>query len=313
MKPNPRFALPALAAASLAAAAVGRTPDAEPPQTTSPSALAEGGGGPVTVRLRNGERLSGIIAESTDDTVTLDHPSLGRVVLRREGIASIERVAPPKEWAFSAEAGLNGSSGNTEALSLHGGLGAKRTRPLDELTLLLRYDYSTSDGEATVDKGRLFGRQDWRQGTDSPWRFFADGAAEYDRFQDWDWRVSGHGGFGYDLVRSDTTTLVARAGAGAYRKIGDSDNNIRPEAVAGLDWEQRLAENQRFTLTADFLPALDEVGPYRVLARAAYHVLLDQRSNLSLRLGLEDQYDSRPGEGKRRNDLTYFAALVVSF
>lgn len=240
-----RAAAAALAAGTMTLAAAGQAPEpATPPP--APPAFVPTPGADVSVLLKTGETLVGKLVESTPGGVTLSHPVLGQVVLPADQVTGIgpppapdtpppapkPPPPPPKEWSFTGEVGVNGSSGNTEALSAHAGFGLKRVRPLDEFNLLFRYDYTSTEGDTTVNKSRLFAKQDWKLGgEDSKWRFFLDGAAEYDQFQDWDWRLSAHAGFGYEFIKNEKTTLIGRAGAGAYRKIGDSDNNIRPEAI----------------------------------------------------------------------------------
>jgi hypothetical protein len=47
--------------------------------------------------------------------------------------------------------------------------------------------------------------------------------------------------------------------------------------------------------------------------QAGYEVIVDPESNFSLKLGLEDRYNSNPGGDRKKNDLLYFASLVTGF
>jgi hypothetical protein len=46
--------------------------------------------------------------------------------------------------------------------------------------------------------------------------------------------------------------------------------------------------------------------------RAAYEILIAPEWGLTLRLGIQDRYDSDPGDAKR-NDFDYFSTLLLKF
>lgn len=216
-------------------------------------------------------------------------------------------------WTGRVELGLNGSSGNTEAFNFRSAASATRTTERIETSGRISYTYGKNDGEETTNRGRLNVRNDWLLPDDSPWRVFATGDLQFDRFQDWDWRAAAFAGVGYEFIDTERTFLLGRVGAGASREIGGSDNAINPEGLIGVDFRYRITERQRFTASADLYPDLDDFGEYRADGRAEYEILIDEESNLSLTLGVETRYDSQPGEGFRRNDFDYYALLVWTF
>jgi putative salt-induced outer membrane protein YdiY len=215
-------------------------------------------------------------------------------------------------WTGSVEGGLNGAAGNSESLSFRVGATAKRETSKVATTAALAYQYGTQNGDKNVDKGTLDLRNDWK--ITPPWRVFAAGKVEYDQFQDWDWRVSGVVGLGYEFIKTDRTLLLGRVGVGASKEFGGSDNRIKPELDFGLDLEHKIDERQKLTASLDYFPSLlNFPSDYRVVGKAAYEVVIDEKNNLSLKLGLEDVYQSRPGAGKKRDDLTYFLVAVYKF
>jgi len=225
-------------------------------------------------------------------------------------------VEPEKSWldgwAGSVELGLNGSEGNTERLSFRGGFEAVRKVELMETKFRTSYSYATDGGEATENRARAELRNDWLF-KDSPWRVFALGSFDYDEFQDWDMRLSGFGGVGYEFIKNDRTLLLGRVGAGVSKEIGGSRNELIPEALFGGDFEHKLTERQKISASVDVYPELTRVGPYRAVGRAAWEILVDPEVKMTLKLGIEDRYDSTPGAGFKRNDLDYFAVLVWAF
>lgn len=235
-----------------------------------------------------------------------------------EGAPVAEEIAPalPKSifegWTGSVALGLNGASGNTERFNLRGEIAG--TRETDRMTTKATtyYTYATDDGNASESRFFLGLRNDWKL-ANPRWFVFGEGSAEFDDFQDWDWRLAAAGGIGYHFIDNEKTKLSGRVGAGLSREIGGSDNTIRPEALIGTDFSHQLTERQKLTAGATLYPDLDETGEFRFVGNAAWEILVDPEVNMSLRLGIEDRYDSTPGEGTKKNDFFYFAMLVWSF
>ncbi len=245
--------------------------------------------------------------------ITLEQPTPGQPAA---GGKPTEPQPGPAEksffagWKGSVELGLNGSEGNTTRLNLRAGVHMERKTEKLETKLGLVYSYGRDESMVTEDRARFDIRNDWLTGT--RWRFFAQGAAEYDDFQDWDVRLSAFVGVGYEFIKAEKDFLLGRVGIGISREIGGSDNTIRPEALIGADYEHKFTDTQKFTFSIDVYPDLADIGGYRLTAKAAYEILIDPKSAMTLKLGAVDNYDSTPN-GRKRNDLDYFALLVFNF
>lgn len=222
---------------------------------------------------------------------------------------------PPKSfwrgWSGSIEGGLNGSSGNSENFSIRGGINAARASETATTTASLAYTYDTSDGVNTKSRGVFDLRNDWN--ISERWVLFAIAKTEYDEFQDWDWRLSLFVGPGYYFIKEEQTQLLGRIGVGVTKELGGSRDDFTPEGLLGFDLLHTLTERQKLFLTADFLPDLSELGEYRINAKAGWEILVDPEVNLTLKLGVEDRFNTNPGPNRRGNDLEYFALLVWPF
>ena len=215
-------------------------------------------------------------------------------------------------WKGSVSAGTNGSAGNTETFNARLGLDAQRATESLDTRLSLSYTFGKAEGRTSDNYFQTTARNDWLL-RDSRWRPFVRGAAEFDEFQDWDWRLTGIAGMGYELARSDDVLLIGRLGAGGRYDIGGADDGLVPEGALGLDYEHQLTERQKFVATVDYLPSLDDYPAYRVEGKASWEIVVDPEVKLSLRIGIENRYDSTPGLGFKRNDLDYFAMLSWAF
>lgn len=216
-----------------------------------------------------------------------------------------------KGWKGDVEGGLNGSEGNSENLSFRAGVAATRETSKMKTTAALTYTYATSDGEKTKSRGVLDVRNDWNMG--ERWIFFATGKAEYDEFQDWDWRLSAFAGPGYYFVKHDRTKLLGRVGLGLTREIGGSRDEFIPEGLLGLDVEHKLTQRQKVFASVDWLPDLSELWEYRLNAKAGWEILVDPEVNMTLKLGIEDRYNHNPGPDREKNDVEYFMLLAWNF
>jgi putative salt-induced outer membrane protein YdiY len=216
-------------------------------------------------------------------------------------------------WETSVEAGLNGSTGNTERFNVRAGLSTERLTTRMESRGSLTYTLGTEEGGTTENKFVAQARNDWLV-PDSRWRYYARGSAEYDEFQEWDWLVAADGGAGYEFIDDDEFLLIGRAGAGVSQKLGgDVDDRFRVEAVLGADFEWQIDERQKLFVTADYYPALNLWPKYRITSTGGYEVLVDPELQLSLKLGYDFKYDSSPGLDRKRADLDYFAVVVWTF
>jgi hypothetical protein len=147
------------------------------------------------------------------------------------------------------------------------------------------------------------------------WSLFSALQVEYDQLRPYDLRVGVYGGVGYKWFDTKTTLFKTRAGAGAVRELntreGFADRWV-PEAVFGFDFNHAFTDRQRFVSAVDAYPSLSQIKHVRVRARAAYEVLLDPEHCMVLRLGVQERYDSEPGNGQA-NALNYFATLMFKF
>ncbi len=304
---GPRFLFGAAAIALATAGAL----CADPAPDSKSAGIAPGT--PVEIKTLKGDLIKGTFIEQTPEGVVLDHPILGRVTLPDNSLEQIIPPPPPPpevKWEGYLDAGVAGSEGNTEQFDLRFGAGARRTSKTMETRIDLRYLYGSDDGETSKNEGTLDFRNDWTRY--APWRIWMDASAEYDEFQNWDWRVASHGGIGYEVIKNERTLLLPRIGAGAYREFGGDDNDLHPEGVLGVDFTHRFAKNHGMGITLDFYPALENFGDYRFVGKAFYEILMSADRNLWLKLGVEDRYDSTPN-GAKRNDLDYFATVTLKF
>jgi putative salt-induced outer membrane protein YdiY len=141
------------------------------------------------------------------------------------------------------------------------------------------------------------------------WSAFTRSQLEYDQFKAFDLRVGLNAGLAYKLVETESTNWKTRFGAGASREFGGPDDFWKPEAVFGFDLKYQLTKRQTLETTVDYFPTWEDFSDYRLVTNSGWQVVLDEASNLSLKIGVIDRYDSTPN-GRRPNDIDYSILLL---
>lgn len=267
-------------------------PSSEPDKNAQdiPTALASPGANPVVPDAPPGESLEGPEADGQG----------GMWASLLDG------------WVRRVELGASGTDGNTQSGSLRSTLRATKKEGLNEVAIDATYQFATSDSRTTQDRFNAVGRYD-RLMAESRWRYFASGSYEADRFRDWDHRWTSGGGFGFQTIVEDDTSVLARGGMSLAQDVGGFNDDIRTEAILGMDLSHQIDERQKITGTIDFLPNVSDFDEFRVNARAGWEFLIDPESNLSLRIGGEERYDATAVGRSKRNDLSYYMVLAVEF
>ncbi len=214
-------------------------------------------------------------------------------------------------WEGNIELGMSGSHGNSETLNYLLGLDAKRETDTHVLDFDLKYDRKSANSIETAH--RLFGEIRWELlFEDTCWTWFFHETTEYDEFTAYDLRLSYDTGLGRCLIKNDDTSLLARAGAGFSHEIGSPNDKLVPEAVFGMEYDHKLNERQKISTSSEYSPDVTDFLDYRLKSKASWEVLLDEETNLSLKVSILDRYDSTPN-GKKAKDLDYTLTLLWTF
>jgi len=215
-------------------------------------------------------------------------------------------------WKSSVEFGLNGSAGNTDRQSLRFVFKTRRKTEKIETSFNSLLRMTQQESSDAVRQLTLDGRNDWFNQDIKSLRYFAEGKVELDEAKPWDYRVSGFGGIGYEFIKNEKTSLVGRSGFGGSQRIGIDDDEFRAEAFLAANVSHKLTDQQNIKAAVEYLPDTSTWQEYRLNANAAWEVKIDPESDMYLRMGVANRYDSDPGNA-RPNDLDYFVNIGWSF
>ncbi len=213
-------------------------------------------------------------------------------------------------YAGFLEGGLNGAEGNSKFLSLRLGGQFTYDTPDDFCTVFGWYGLNRDASDITQNMLWLTARNELMY--DGTFGFFSQLQFEYDDLRVVDRRLGVHNGLSVNIIKDTDILLKARLGLGASQEHGGPENGWAPEGDLGGDFEWQLTKATKFVAGLDYYPDVSDFGHYRVRGRAAFEFMVDPKLNLSIRTGLLERYDSRPGDAKH-NDLGYFVTLLYKF
>lgn len=283
--------------------------------------------------LNNGDRLTGEITAENDQVVTLSHPVLGELKVAREDIAKlsgdvIDALAEDDEINLVTEAGLLGtgwltnwkrrlsigvfgSEGKTQALKVNAAFKADYEDDATRWAHETAYLHNRSDGDTSDHTFYSTLRRDWLE-PGSPWFRFAGGRMDFDEFKDWDYRLSGEGGVGYEFIKREDYRLIGRAGLGASQTFGGLREEFTPEGSLAVDVNWRISQLQSLAFVNTLYPNLKESGEFRNVTALNWTYDIDPAAGLGVKIGLGNAYDSLSEGSIDKNDFTYTGALEWS-
>jgi hypothetical protein len=310
-----------------------------------------------TIKLTNGDVLTGTVIDQTDKAVTLDHAILGKITLQASRIASVkitdadqpaaESKSPnadakqgeasgpnaeateqaalkaaaedksfwqhfQEDWDSRLTLGLNGSSGPTDRQDYRIKFKTGFEDGRDRVQFDTSWYYATANGRQSQNQFQANLTKDWLQ-KDEPWFFFVKGQYKFDDNRSWENRTSAFGGGGYTLTKTEDVEVNTRLGFGGTYEYG-SVNDFTPEALFGgsvIKWH--VSERSAVSGTTLYYPSLEDTANFRVESSIEWTYKLDMADGLSLKLGVENEYDSATPNETGNNDVRYYGAIVLSF
>lgn len=218
-------------------------------------------------------------------------------------------AAQEAAWDHRVEAGLNGSSGNSESLSLHTGYTGSYKSGDHGWKLTTAYDKAKSDGQESRNQFFADLLKDWYWNS-SPWIAFVQGRYDWDEFKDWDYRLSASSGAGYEFIDDDTWYLTSRFGLGGNKTYGDTDEEYTREVILALESAWTISKRESVDFKTSYYPSLEEKGEYRNITTFNWKMTMSEQGKLAMKIGLINEYDSLAAPGTEKSDFKYNLSLV---
>ena len=283
----------------------------------------------VHVEFSSGDKLVGIIETPPGQETSVVRSKLGDipmapsqiswmwpeggedpqiVALREQAQADIEAAKPM--WLTTLEAGATRTEGNTDTLKGHGRLDVKRTTPEDLLHFYLAGRYDEQDDRRTTNE--YLGGVRYENMLTELRYWYTRTELEFDEFEGIDLRATAAIGVGRFWLKEPDHELKTSIGVGYRHETYDS-GRTEDDAVLdlGLDYRHDIAPWAQLTHGTVYSPDFLEFDNYRLrLDTALLFPFKDER--LSWKVGMRNEYNSRPQSGFERLDNTYYTSIVLS-
>ncbi|MDR1010239.1 MAG: DUF481 domain-containing protein [Opitutaceae bacterium] len=284
---------------------------------------------PINARLADGRVLNGSIASTAaPGEIVLSGPAGATTTARlgdfketwAPGAKDPELVRRERKWSFEASMDVAGKTGNSEQIGTSFSLRATLASSFDKLQLHTGYDRQITDAEKSAELFRL--GADYQRNFSARFSWYARDETGFDRVKDISLYNTAAAGFGHDVIKNEIATLTFRAGLShRYENYGTNHDPITGAKIIddlsepGID----LGLNNQLTMKTwsvvnriTCTPAFNDFGLYRIY-HESYIELPLASPRWKFRVGVSNDYNSRPVPGVGRLDTTYFARLLLTW
>lgn len=221
-------------------------------------------------------------------------------------------VAQRRKWTFEVAADVTGKTGTSEQFGTALSARAELAGPRDLLALYANYDYQETDHDKSSDKLRVGASYQHNLSAHAFW--YVRDEAGFDKVKSIDFSNVVAAGFGYKIIDKPKHLLSVRGGLShRYEKYKDPlDDNLNDVGLdLGLDHSWTFKDSKIVTRLS-YVPSLEEFHDYIIQHETYYEIPLS-KSLWKFRIGVANDFTSRPAHNAERLDTTYFARLVLSW
>ena len=273
---------------------------------------------PVAVRLTSGTRIDGKVTATGDAlqvqgadgtiTTTVDKVAASWTAGERDpAVAALDRT-----WAFEASADIAGTTGNKEQLGTAAAITATLASATDKLIFYSAYNRQVTDNEKSADQFKA--GVDYSNNFSGATSWYVRDEGGFDRIKDIELYNVAAFGLGYDVIKKVNQTLTVRGGI-SYRYEGYTNPATESVNSAGLDFglqHELVFGDSKLVNSLSFVPSFKNFSNFRA-THASYYEIPMLNPAWKLRLGVSNDYNSKPGAGVERLDTTYFTRFVLSW
>ncbi|MFT5128232.1 MAG: putative salt-induced outer membrane protein YdiY, partial [Rhodothermales bacterium] len=164
---------------------------------------------------------------------------------------------------------------------------------------------------SVISEKELKGGVDYEQKIRDKWSWYTRLGLEYDVIELLDLRTTAAAGFGYQVFDTPEHSLRLRTGLQyKHESYADGRNESAPGLDLGINHRLKLGPAMLAT-DVTYTPAFEDFTRYNLLHTTSLDWPLSE--TWSLRLGVENDYNSQPVIGTKRLDTSYFMRAVLSW
>jgi hypothetical protein len=273
---------------------------------------------PIVVRLSSGTTLAGKLTSSGND-LRIDGAD-GQLTTTVDKVAASwgtgeqdpQVLALTRHWKYEAAVDIVGKTGNSEQLGTTLAFRATMKTPQDTLQVYTGYDRQVTNGTKSSDQFKA--GIDYQNNFAGRLSWYMRDEGGFDRVKDINLYNTAAAGFGYDFIKEPKRILTGRAGLSfRYEDYGNPAHaDLKSMGLdLGLNHEWELA-NSKIVNRISYVPSFDDFSNYRFTHESYYEIPLTNPA-WKLRMGVSNDYTSKPGPGVESLDTSYFTRFVLNW
>jgi putative salt-induced outer membrane protein YdiY len=245
-------------------------------------------------------------------TVTNFVPPLATGPKAATVIAVTPKITPtPKpRWDSLLTAGATLTRGNSDSLQATAKLVTDKKTPVNEYNLGADATYGSANGVPNAETFHGFGQ--WNHLFTPNWYGLLRGEALHDGIAQVKYRFTLTSGVGYYVIKNTNTTFAVESGPGiVIERLGDADTSYATMRIAER-FERKFNKNSaRIWENVEFLPQIDKPSDYLINSEIGAESSLYK--NVDIQVYLDDNFNSQPAAGFRRNDVKLVSGVTYKF
>nr|WP_306469660.1 DUF481 domain-containing protein [Oscillatoria laete-virens] len=230
-------------------------------------------------------------------------------VLSDSATASVE---PEKKriWKYNVGLGYTYRTGNDD--SQEGNLLADAIRETDKDKLHLGATGLLGTDNQGQQVSKATGRSQYNHDIDQRFYWLVLGNGEYDSAQRLDYRVFAGPGLGWHAIREEKTRLNFESGPTLeFQKFSSQSETSSIKGRLAQNFEYRFNDTARVFQGTEVLGDPTNDNDFLLNARAGVETGVTK--NISVRLTLQNQYNSLPLPGTQSNDFSAITSLIFNY
>jgi len=254
--------------------------------------------------------VTNIVTMTVTNVVTVTNV-INKIVVPPPVVVDVATNAVIKyPWKSSITAGLTLTRGNSDTLLATAKFLTDKKTPVNEYSLGADAAYGAANDVENNNSYHGFGQ--WNHLFSEKWYGYLRGDGLHDGIAEIKYRFTLTSGVGYYFIKQATTTLSGEVGPGVVtQRLGDVSTTYATLRIAEKGEHKFNQGKARVWESVELLPQLDKPSDYLMNAELGIESALSK--SLSLSVVLDDNYNSQPASGFKRNDVKLVSGVTYNF
>lgn len=220
---------------------------------------------------------------------------------------ALAQTSATEEWQTNVSLGFNLTRGNSDTLLINTNLQVEKDYSRDHWRFEIDGSYGETEDETTQKQAKALA--DYKHLVSDRAYFAFGGRANFDEVAEIDYRYSINPALGYFLVKDEKIKFNIEAGPSyVFEKLdGLTDDYLNARIADRFEWT--ISDSAKLFQSLEYYHSVEDADKFLITAELGIETLIVE--NLSLVLVAKDNYDNRPAEDTKKNDLEVIAALKV--